>query len=414
MIKKASLFLILVSVMITGIVRAQNTKSPYSIFGPGEILSKGFGRNIGMGRAGIAVGSDNRLNNLNPASYAGIQPQHFIFEIGVDGKFSGFDSQNRKMTGFNANLRYLGFAFKITDKWAASLGISPYSTVGYNIITLNDIEGSLSKYASSFEGSGGITLAYLTQSLKITKNLFLGVNASYLFGPLVQQQTIVQSDLNVNYIITHNDYFRTFYFDYGLQYNFSVKKLKYEIGLIYANKQSLHSSYSMIIQDGNLSTVDANAGKNKTMKIPETGGVGLAVSNPGKFLVAADYQMQKWSGLKYPTMAGNFIDAHMFSAGLEIRPWKERVANKYFQNWQYRIGANYNSSYLKIGGQNIKGFGVNLGFGMPLRNQESTLNFAIEAGKNGTSNHNLIEEKYILFHMNFSINELWFIKRVFD
>jgi hypothetical protein len=293
------------------------------------------------------------------------------------------------------------------------MGISPYSTVGYNIITLNDIEGSLSKYASSFEGSGGITLAYLTQSLKLTKNLFLGVNASYLFGPLVQQQTIVQSDLNVNYSITHNYYLRTYYLDYGLQYNFKVNKLKYEIGLIYANKQSLHSSYSVLIQDGNFSTIDASEGKTKSMKIPETGGIGLAVSNPGKFLVAADYQLQKWSELKYPTMAGNFINAHMFSAGLEIRPWKEGVANKYFQNWQYRIGANYNTSYLKIGGQAITGFGVNFGVGLPLK-EESTINFAIEAGKNGTTKHNLIDEKYLMLHMNFSINEKWFLKRVFD
>ena len=150
------------------------------------------------------------------------------------------------------------------------------------------------------------------------------------------------------------------------------------------------------------------------MKIPETGGVGFSVSNPGKFLVAADYQLQRWSGLKYPTMSGNFNDAHQFSAGFEIRPWTERVANKYFQNWLYRLGGNYNHSNLRIGGQNITGYGVNLGVGLPLRNQESTLNFAIEAGINGTRKHNLIQEKYILLHMNFSINELWFIKRVFD
>jgi hypothetical protein len=294
------------------------------------------------------------------------------------------------------------------------MGIAPYSTVGYNIITINDIEGSLTKYVSSFEGSGGITLAYITQSLKIFKNLYAGVNASYLFGPLSQQQTIMQSDLNVNYSIIHHDYFKTFHFDYGLQYHFNINKLKYEIGLTYANRQSLKSTYSVIIQDGNLSTLDASEGKNKSMKVPETGGIGLAVSNPGKILIAADYQLQKWSGLKYPTMAGNFVNAHSFSAGLEIRPWKERVANKYFQNWLYRLGGNYNTSYLRIGGKSITGFGINLGFGLPLRNQLSTLNFAIEAGKNGTKSNNLISEKYLLLHMNFSINEPWFIKRVFD
>ena len=51
-------------------VSAQNTVSPYSMFGPGEIQPRGFGRSQAMGGAGITLKSDSHLNNVNPASYA--------------------------------------------------------------------------------------------------------------------------------------------------------------------------------------------------------------------------------------------------------------------------------------------------------------------------------------------------------
>ena len=403
--------LFLLITMLEGTVLfAQNTMSPYSIFGPGELMPKGFGRNIGMGRAGLAVKSDNRLNSLNPASYSGIEKEHFIFEIGIDGKYSGFKSNNDDMNGLNGGLRYLAVGFRYTSWWSTSMGLSPYTSVGFNINNQNNVEGSLLNYTSSFKGSGGITKAYWANSLKLTDNLFLGINSSFLFGPLTREENITQSDLGVDYIITQNDYLRSFYFDYGLQYSFQVKKRDYSLGVTFANKQSLRANHTFVLQNSDFSTISEEE-QLSNITIPQTLGIGFSINEPGKFLLAVDYRTEKWAGLKYPVMSGGFVNAHNFLAGIEIRPWRESITNMFYQNWAYRLGASYNSSYLKLRNIVIGGYAVNVGAGIPLRNHGSTMNIAFEAGVNGTTANSLIRERYLLIHLNFSINELWFMKR---
>lgn len=402
------LFMILIG--LTEMSNAQNTVSPYSIFGPGEIQPKGFGRSIGMGRAGIALKSDNQLNNLNPASYTGIDSLHFIFEVGIDGKFSNLESKGNTTSGFNGNMQYIACGFPISRHWSNSFGISPYSSIGYNITSRNYIEGSNLKYISRFKGSGGITLGYWSNAFRITRNLSFGVNSSFIFGSLTQEEYVYQTDLDANYIITKNDYLHSFYFDYGLQYMFRINNLNFGAGVIYANRQSLVSGYNITVQDGNLTTIDSQDAKKGKRDIPETAGIGLMVSKPDIFTIAFDYQFQKWSGLKYPIMPGTFNDAQSFSAGIEMKPWKSSVSNRFYQNWTYRAGGNYCSSYVKIGSQVINRSGLNLGFGIPLPNRISVLNFAFEFGSQGTTSNNLVREKYILAHLNFSLNEFWFLK----
>lgn len=392
--------------------QSQNTMSPYSIFGPGEILSKGFGRNIGMGRAGLAVTSDNRLNNLNPASYSGIEKQHFIFEIGVDGKYSDFRSFDDNMNGFNGNLRYLAMGFRYTPWLATSIGLSPYSSIGYNISTQSSMEGTPLDYSSDFEGSGGITLAYWTHSLRLLDNLSLGLNTSYLFGPLTQQENLTQPNYGMNYTVVQNDYLSSFYFDFGLQYSFNIKKLDYSLGLSFASEQSLRSNHTFTLMDADM-TIDTDEENTSNVIIPETGGIGISIQNSGKYLLAIDYRTEKWAELKYPTMSGNFVNAHSFSAGIEFRPWRESFTNVFYKNWSYRLGGNYNSSYLKLKNKVINGFALNAGIGIPLKNGASSMNVAIEAGLNGTTSNGLIEERFLLLHLNFSINELWFIRKKF-
>jgi hypothetical protein len=405
--------LFLLFVCLAGTLQAQNTMSPYSVFGPGEIQPKGFGRSAGMGHAGIALRSDTRLNNLNPASYSGIDSLHFILEMGVDGKYSGFRSQGNTVSGFNANLQYLAMGFRITNWWANSLGITPFSSVGYDIVSQNFVEGSDLKYITQYKGSGGITLAYWANTISVTKNFSLGVNSSYIFGPLFQEESISQSDFGTAYILTRNDHFHSFYFEYGAQYSFKIKKLNFALGAVYANKQNLISGYNSTLQNSSLSTIDSEIGKKGTRKLPETLGGGLAISDAQRFTVAFDYQLQKWTGLKYPTMAGVFKDANNFAAGIEIKPWRSRVANRFYQNWYYRTGFNYYSSYLKINSQPINGYSATLGIGIPLRNQYSQLNIAFEAGTKGTTTDGLIREKFLLGHLNITINELWFVGKKF-
>jgi hypothetical protein len=403
-------FILLLVTGMTGMLHSQNTVSPYSIFGPGEIQPRGFGQSIGMGRAGIAIQSGIRLNNLNPASYTGIDSLHFIFELGIDGKLSGMESGGNHSSKLNANMQYLAMGFPIARWWSNSLGISPFSSVGYSITTQNFIEGSDTKYLARYTGSGGLTLAYWANAFRITRNLSVGINTSFIFGPLTKDEYIYQPDLNAAYTITENHYMHSFCFDYGLQYMFRIKNLNFGAGLTYANRQSLVSGYNRTVQDANLSTIDNKVGKKGKNDIPETAGIGLMASKPESFTLAVDYQIQKWEGIKYPVMPGAFRNAHSFSAGIEFKPWKMSVSNRFYQNWYYRAGGNYTSSYLNFGNRTINKAGVSFGLGIPLPGRISMMNIAFEAGTQGTSTRGLVRETYLLGHLNFSLNEFWFVK----
>jgi hypothetical protein len=85
------------------------------------------------------------------------------------------------------------------------------------------------------------------------------------------------------------------------------------------------------------------------------------------------------------------------------------------------MGVNYNTGYLAIAELNsdaaqtsIKDLSLSLGFGLPLKRSNTIANIGVQFGKRGTVENNLVEEKYIKFHLAFTFNDKWFTKRKID
>lgn len=391
----------------------QNTVSPYSIFGPGEIQSGGFGTNKGMGSAGIALESGNYLNNLNPASYAGMDSLRLILEFGLEGKAYGINSANNSLSGFEGNLAYLALGFKYTPWLAGSFGVVPFSSVGYSIDRTNFVEGVDAQYTSNYLGSGGISRFYFANAIKLLKRLSLGVNVSYLFGPLIQEENIESTDIVPEIMIERKDYLRSTYFDFGLQYKFSTTKRDYSIGLTYAFEQNLNSKHIITVYDNSLAAIGGEEENTDYLVVPQIIGVGLGVK-AAKYSLALDYTFQGWSGVSYPTQKEEFANSHKFALGAELNPWERRAINPFYKNWTYRFGVNYESSYLKFGNSTINDKNITLGVGIPMYGALSKMDFSITGGINGTKSNNLIQEKYFKFNIGFSLNEIAFLKRKID
>ena len=69
--------------MLSGVVAAQNnTNSPYTRYGYGQLADQGSGNSKGMG--GIAYGLRDRyqINFANPASYTAVDSLTFLFDGG--------------------------------------------------------------------------------------------------------------------------------------------------------------------------------------------------------------------------------------------------------------------------------------------------------------------------------------------
>lgn len=392
-------------------LQAQNTISPYSIFGIGEIQNKGFGATQNLGGAGIAYQSGNKLNSLNPASYTGIDSSRIVFEFGIEGKSYQLESSDMIQKGNTANIKYVALGFRYNSWMGGSFGMVPFSSVGYSVSTQNFVQGANSKYTSVFTGSGGISQFYYSHAFKLFKNFSVGVNASYMFGSLVQEESIIEDSYVPPIIVNRQDYLKSLYFDYGMRYSFAVGKTDFSMGLTFSNEQSLKSRHILEVYDEDYSMIRGEEYNDDYLTVPNMFGVGIGIGRKDRYDLLLDYNFQEWEGVVYPNQSEDFVNSHSFSMGSAFKPWEQRVSNAFYKNWEYRIGVNYKTSYLKFGNEVIQGGSVSFGAAIPLPGKISEMNWGFELGTNGTKSNHLIREKYVLFQLGFNLNEIAFLKR---
>jgi hypothetical protein len=390
---------------------AQMTSSPYSIFGAGHAEDNGFGVVMGMGGTGIAFKSMNSLNNINPASYGGIDSLSFLFEVGLFASYTRSEQKNVVQQQFDGNIRYLALGCRITKWWASSLGIVPYSSVGYTIQETGNIEGELTPYTKTYTGEGGLNQFYFSNAITPIKNLSLGLNASYIFGSITQDESMTSNGVFKGYLISSTNYIRNVYMDFGLQYTVNAGKWGYTLGLIYGNKRNLKSTNNYYLAYAN-DTITL-LGETGDFLIPAKYGIGLAAAKGRKFRAGLDYERNDWSAAQYTNPMLLVRNSERFSVGLEYTPYKN-YRDQWYKKVYYRLGANYKKSYLVIDGVPVNSMAASVGFGIPLRNAYSMINISLEAGKNGTTENGLIQENFYLLHFNFSLHDIWFMKPKYD
>ncbi len=406
----ALIFIVLTFSMIQ--VNAQLSSSPYTVFGAGQIEHNGFGVNEAMGGTGIGLPSSRSLNNVNPASYSGIDSLSFLFEVGFFGMLTRYKTSNAFQDHFNGNLRYLALGFRFTKWWAASLGIAPYSSVGYKIVSTAHIDGDLTDYTRTFTGKGGINQVYAGNSFRFFKNLSLGVNLSYLFGTIVQDEVFSSGGQFGGYQIGKTHYIHNLHTDFGLQFSVFPGDWTGTLGLIYGNRKNLvNATETYLTYSSN--TIELKDDGAEGFFIPAKYGIGLGIEKKQKLRLGIDYERRDWADSDFTNHLLNVRNSERMSAGIEYTPfthYRERGLKRLY----YRLGASLEKSYLVIAGEPINSLSFSAGVGIPVKNELSLINLTLEAGKNGTMNKGLIQENYLILHANFSLRDLWFMKPKYD
>ena len=80
-----------------------NTNSPYTRFGYGELADRSFGAGRAMGGVGYGLRSSKQINPLNPASYSCMDSLTFLFDFGASGQVSWFYDGTNKQRQMNGN-----------------------------------------------------------------------------------------------------------------------------------------------------------------------------------------------------------------------------------------------------------------------------------------------------------------------
>ena len=400
-----------------------NTSSPFSRFGLGDLHSYSTGRFAAMGGASIGSRHQAQINSSNPASYAAIDSLSFIFEFGIDGRFSDYKSASTQYATNDVNFRYFSWSFPINRWAAATMGISPYADKGYEIYVEED-RADVGRIGYSYAGSGTISKAYVGAGFNLTKSLSVGANIYYLFGTLSQNNSIYFRDDPEQYGYNEVEQTRVRDFSYmlGIQYDLKLKNDNFlTIGATLQNKSNFTAFHYLnqekILQYGggtltdSIKTIEDQADK---IQLPTSIGFGISYNKLNKLEINADYYFAKWSEAKFfGQPVAELTNQNKVSLGVEYTP-EETSIRSYLKRVKYRAGIHYDKSYLKINNQPLNESGMSFGIGLPVVRSRSTINLAVEFGRRGSINDNLIRENYTKISLYLNLLDRWFIQRKFD
>jgi hypothetical protein len=394
----------------------ESTSSPYSFYGLGENKFKGTVENKSMGGLGILPDSIH-MNIQNPASLAALKLTTFT----VGGTYNNTKletssaSENARRTSFD----YLAMAFPI-GKLGVSLGLSPFSAVGYKVQKTDDVL----RKSSVYTGIGNVNNAFLGVGYQINNKFSVGLDLGYNFG-IIETNAIILTDLPYGSKELNTSEVRGFNFNAGLIYKSKIKKLDFVNSVTFSPSSDLS-----LRNERRVSTVFFQNGREVTrdfvdvvvptsnMKLPSKFSFGSGIGKEKNWFVGFESTFSQSSnfGNRFNTITNaTFEDASKISIGGYYVPDYNNYSN-YLKKITYRGGFRYENTGLVINNQSIKDKAVTLGIGLPVggNGNFSSINLGFELGKKGTTNANLIEENYFNVSIGLSFSDKWFVKRKFN
>lgn len=392
-------------------IAQNNTNSPYTRYGYGQLEDDCFSRSQAMGGTSIGLRTKNAINSTNPASYSSIDSTSFIFEMGVSGLLSNFRSGGAQNTSFTGNLDYIALQSPITKWMGLSAGLIPYSYVGYNYKYTDSIQIPFEKaynvYDKTYYGKGGISQVYLGLSVDIADHLALGVNGYYMFGDINHYKAVSynQSELTTtNTVMLNNLYIRSFNARFGLQYHETIgEKHKFNIGAIYEFRSGMNGKF----EQTTTGTDTLKMNSNELFEMPSLYGGGVMYTYDDRLMIGVDFTYQEYSKALYYGKRDTLANRMKLSLGAEYT--HDPRGRRYVDRMSWRLGASCNTSYEKINGRQAGDFSITCGLGLPLRTSKTIINVNFEYGNAGGLMATL-KENYFKFGLNFSLNETWFVK----
>ena len=437
-----------------------NAYSPYSMYGPGEIHTPGSVQMRSMGGVGIGLRSASQINVLNPASASVAMSKSFLFDVNIDAthyrnsqlKFDAAgNSLGKSRTALNSgNIHNIGLAFPLAKNLGLMFNVSPYSSVGYRVLTTDEQQDNwadIGRVQYLHSGEGDITEVKLAIGWAPVRQLSIGIAARYFWGTIEREYATQVSNVvtgSGNYASTmgvDNYIVNNFKFQAGLQWNIILTDKRmltfgatYDLGgLLNPRRQSV-----LYTDDQVNSILGGLAIKNPISKLelrlPHQIGAGLYYVDR-KFSWGVDYNYAMWGSdnSSYVENASSknivvgYTDTHTIKAGFEIVPRRGDTRN-YLNRMSYRVGARLGNYYQTFCGERVNTMAITAGLGLPIRLWgSSSVNIGFEYGRmsapksvdfSGTK-IGLTTQNYYKISVGFSLfshdtSDYWFVRQKFD
>lgn len=401
-----------------------NTNSPYSRYGIGQLEDYGFGSSRAMGGVGFALRDGRQINPLNPASYSAIDSLTFLMDAALSMQISRFSENGQSTTANNSSFDYIAAQFRLYPGLGVTAGLRPYSTVGYNLgnkgYILDAGTGQQTAATYNYYGEGGIHQVFLGLGYEPVKHLSVGFNIAYLFGSIEKASSIVSDvypDGSIRKTGTMDVY--DYKLDLGVQYTHPLNESK-EQNLTFGATYSLGHEFNT---RDHSTTGDNTQSVEASLKQPTAIGLGLAYTDT-RWKAEVDYGLQLWDQT-YTEPLSYGDDNHAQSA---LQPLKNRhriavgaewipglYSRNYFHQVRYRFGAHFTTPYYQIrsrqGGwtDGPKEWGISAGVGLPLKFLNRSL-IQISAEYIRTSLPDYVTDNTFRLTVGLTFNETWFQK----
>ncbi|WP_299711904.1 hypothetical protein [uncultured Tenacibaculum sp.] len=419
--------LVLISIKITG---QRNSSSPYSFFGIGEEVGRGTIEQASMGGIGVAQKDIYHLNFINPAATADLR----FATYGIGGELSLLNVSNETASETNntTSLRYIALGIPIGKKAGFMAGLQPVSNVGYALLTnILDADDNITE-ATRFSGSGGTNRLFGGFGVNVYKGLALGLEAAFIFGNIDNNTINQRAGVALATKYERNATVRGSQLKLGAQYKFKYK----DLDVISGAAVQLENDFTLSGRERIFSFSFASSGREVPrdtlydrgitgkLSVPLKTIIGVGVGKENKWFAGIDYETQGAFSNQGDLIQGTsyrFESSNRLSLGGFYIP-KINSISSYWDRITYRAGLRFEDTGLLVDGTgtgnnftSITDFGINVGFGLPLPKQLSSLNLGFEYGQKGVTTNNLIKESYFNVRLSLSLNSNnWLKKRQID
>lgn len=411
--------------------QTNGSNSPYSRYGFGLLSDGGNAFNKGMSGTAYGMRNGTELNTKNPASYAAIDSLSFLFDFGVSLQNGNINQNGTKTNAKNTSVDYVTAGFRMAPGLGMSVGLVPFSTIGYNTYTSGTVPNTNPEVTrtTTFSGDGGLHEVYAGIGWAPFKPLSIGANVGYLWGEIshTAKMTYSESSINTNRQVYSAD-IRNYKVDFGLQYVQPInKKNTVTLGVVYGlgHKINCRSNYyNQTLVSSSVSSADSLYARN-AFELPHTFGVGVTWSHNNSLRLGFDYTYQKWAGVRFPhvgvdrygtstytTTTDQFSNMHKVAMGLEYIPNPEGI--RWSQHVRYRAGFSFATPYTKVDGvDGPRDYTASVGVALPImnmHNNRSLLNISAQFEHLAPKAAGMITENYLRISLGLSFNEKWFMK----
>ena len=413
--------------------QTNGSNSPYSRYGFGLLNDGSNAFNIGMSGTAYGMRNGTEVNTKNPASYAAIDSLSFLFDFGLSLQNANISQNGVKTNARNTSVDYVTIGFRAAPRLGMSVGLMPYSTIGYNTCTSGTVPNTNPEVTrtTAYSGDGGLHEVYYGLGWAPHKNLSFGANLGYLWGDLSHKvvMSYSESSVNTNRQVYETDV-RSYKVDFGVQYVQPIdKKNTLTLGFVYGLGHDVNTRADFLNQSlvsGTVSSGDTLHCSN-AYQIPHTFGAGITWSHNNSLRLGFDYTFQKWGSVKFPqvltdaatgtqsyqAVKGQFTDMHKMALGVEYIPNPEGI--RWSQHVRYRAGFSFSTPYIT----NVSGhdgphdYQASLGVALPImnmHNNRSLLNISAQYERVAPKAAGMITENYLRLCIGLSFNERWFMK----